>query len=114
MSASSGIATVDNSDCKVVRFSTADYAPRQRSNAWREICGRTQLRLDVEPLTDEPLYVEATLLRMPGLAMAVGRRSGTVYRRRREFIDHDDVSITWHPSSSCQAHQLGRTADLVG
>jgi AraC-like DNA-binding protein len=114
MSASSGIATVDNSDCKVVRFSTAYYAPRERSRAWREICGRTQLRLDVEPLSDEPLYVEATLLRMPGLAMAVGRRSGTAYRRRREFIDDDGVSITWHSSSSCHAHQLGRTLDARG
>jgi AraC-like DNA-binding protein len=114
MRASSGIATVDNSDCKIVRFSTADYAPRERSHAWREICGRTQLRLDVEPLSNEPLYVEATLLRMPGLAMAVGRRSGTVYRRRREFIDDDGVSITWHSTSSCHADQLGRTLDVRG
>jgi AraC-like DNA-binding protein len=114
MSASIGIASVATNDCKVVRFSTADYAPRERSDAWREICGRTQLRLDVEPLSDEPLHVEATLLRMPGLAMAVGRRSGTIYRRRREFIDHDGVSITWHSSSSCHAHQLGRTLDVRG
>ena len=112
MSASSGIATVDNSDCKVVRFSTADYALRERSRAWHEICDRTQLRLDVEPLSDEPLYVEATVLRMPGLAMAVGRRSGTVYRRRREFIDHDGVTIAWHSSSACHAHRLGRTVDV--
>jgi AraC-like DNA-binding protein len=114
MSASSGVATVGNNDCKIVRFSTADYAPRERSDAWREICGQTLLRLDIEPLQAEQPHVEATLLRMPGLAMSAGRRSAAVYRRRRQFIDHDDVSITWHPSSSCQAHQLGRTADLVG
>jgi AraC-like DNA-binding protein len=114
MSASSGIATVDNSDCKVVRLSTADYAPRGHSRASREIYGQTLLRLDVEPLSDEPLHVEATFLRMPGLAMAVGRRSGAVYRRRREIIDHDGVCITWHSSSSCHAHQLGRTLDVRG
>jgi AraC-like DNA-binding protein len=114
MSASSGIATVGNSDCKVVRFSTADYPPRERFDAWREIYGQTLLRLDVEPLSDEQLHVEASLLRMPGLAMAVGRRSGVVYRRRREFIDHDGVSITWHSSFSCHAHQLGRTLDVRG
>jgi AraC-like DNA-binding protein len=112
MSASSGVAA--DADCVLVRFSTADYPPRQRFDAWREICGRMLLRLDIEPLSDEQPHVEATLLRMPGLAMAAGRRSPAVYRRRRQFIDHDDVSITWHPSSSCQAHQLGRTADLVG
>jgi AraC-like DNA-binding protein len=114
MSASSGIATVDDSDCKVVRLSTADYAPRRRSRASREIYRQTLLKLDVEPLSDEPLHVEATLLRMPGLAMAVGRRSGAVYRRRREFIDHDGVSITWHSSSCCHAQQLGRTLDARG
>ena len=114
MSASSGIATVDSSDCKVVRFSTADYAPRERSRASREIYGQTLLRLDVEPLSDEQLHVEVTSLRMPGLAMAVGRRSGAVYRRRREFIDHDGISISWHSCSSCHAHQLGRTLDVSG
>jgi AraC-like DNA-binding protein len=114
MNASSGLGTIGNSDCRVVRFSTADYAPRERSDAWREICGRNLLRLDIEPLQTEQPHVEATLLRMPGLAMSAGRRSAAVYRRRRQFIDHDDVSITWHPNSSCQAHQLGRTADLVG
>jgi len=114
MNASSGIATVNNNDCTVVRLSTADYAPRERSRASSGIFGQTLLRLDVEPLSDEPLYVEATLLRMPDLAMVVGRRSGTVYRRRREFIDHDGVSITWHSSSNCHAQQLGRTLDARG
>src|SRR5262245_45952592 len=109
MSASSGIATVDNSDCKVVRLSTAAYAPRGRSRASGAISRRTFVKLAAEPLSDEPLHVEATLLRMPGLSMAVGRRSGAVYRRRREFIDHDGVCITWHSSSSCHARQLGRT-----
>jgi AraC-like DNA-binding protein len=114
MSASNDIAAVDNNDCKVVRLSTADYAPRGRSRASREIYRQTLLKLDVKPLSDEPLHVEATLLRMPGLAMAVGRRSGAVYRRRREFIDHDGVSITWHSSSSCHARQLGRALDARG
>jgi AraC-like DNA-binding protein len=113
MSNSSGIATVDN-DCKVVRLSTADYAPREGSRAASGIYGQTLLRLDVEPVSDKPLYVDVTLLRMPGLAMVVGRRSGTVYRRRREFIDHDGVSITWHSSSSCHAQQLHRTLDARG
>jgi len=114
MSASSGVAAVGNSDCVVVRFSTADYPPRERFDAWREVYGRTMQKMNIEPLAAEQPFAEATLLRMPGLAMAAGRRSGAVYRRRRQLIDHDDVSITWHPSSSCQAHQLGRSADLVG
>lgn len=114
MSVSSGIATADDNDCKIIRLSTADYAPRDRSRASSGIFGQTLLRLDVELILGEPPYVEATLLRMPGLAMVVGRRSGTVYRRRREFIDHDGVSITWHSSSDCHAQQLRRTLDARG
>jgi len=113
MSASSGVAAVGNSDCVVVRFSTADYPPRERFDAWREVYGRTMQKMNIEPLAAEQPFAEATLLRMPGLAMAAGRRSAAVYRRGRQFIDHDGISITWHPSSDCQAHQLGRTPDVV-
>ncbi len=113
MSASSGVATAGNSDCAVVRFSTADYPPRERFDAWREVYGRTMQKMDIEPLPADQPRAEATLLRMPGLAMMAGCRSAAVYHRRREFIDSDGVSITWARSSNCQAHQLGRTADLV-
>jgi AraC-like DNA-binding protein len=113
MSASSGVATVGNSDCVVVRFSTADYPPRERFEAWREIYGRTMQTMDIEQLPGEQPRAEATLLRMPGLAMMAGCRSAAIYHRRREFIDSDGVSITWARSSSCQAHQLGRALDLV-
>jgi hypothetical protein len=112
MSASSGIATVGNSDCVVVRFSATDYPPRERFDAWRDIYGRTLQRLDIEPLAVRQFQAEATLLRMPGLALMAGRRSASVYHRRREFIDHDDVGFTWGLTSSYQAHQFGRTLDM--
>src|SRR5215470_9237422 len=113
MSASSGVATVANSDCVVVRFSTADYPPRERFDAWREIYGRTLQKMDIELLPAEQPHAEATLLRMPGLAMMAGCRSAALYIRRRRFIDHDDVSITWARSSRYQTQQLGRTLDLT-
>jgi AraC-like DNA-binding protein len=113
MSASSGIAGVSNSDCVVVRFSTADYSPRERSDAWREVYGRTLQKMDIEPLAAEDLHAEATLLRMPGLAMMAGRRFAATYRRKREFLDHDGISVTWALSSNCQAHQVGRIVDVT-
>jgi AraC-like DNA-binding protein len=113
MSASSSVATVASSDCRLVRFSTADYAPRERLDAWREIYGRTLQKMDIELLPAEQPRAEATLLRIPGLAMMAGRRSAANYIRRRRFIDHDDVSITWARSSRYQTHQLGRTLDLT-
>src|SRR5262249_27874109 len=103
MSASSGTAAAANADCVVIRFSTADYPPQERADAWHEIYGRTLQKMDIEPLAAEDLRVEATLLRMPGLAMMAGRRFAAVYSRRRQFIDHDGVSVTWAPSSRYQA-----------
>jgi AraC-like DNA-binding protein len=69
--------------------------------------------MNIEPLPAEEPHAEAILLRMPGLAMMAGRRSAAIYRRSQQFIDHDDVSITWASNSSYQTHQLGRTLDLV-
>src|SRR5262245_12981848 len=113
MSASSGIAGVSSSDCMVVRFSTADYAPRERCDAWREVYGRTLQKMDIEPLSAEQLHAEATLLRMPGLGMMAGRRFAAIYSRRRQFLDHDGVSLTWALSSSCHANQVGRAVDVT-
>ena len=41
-----------------VRFSTADYAPRDRLTAWREVYGRTMLKIDVEPIETEAFHTD--------------------------------------------------------
>ena len=106
------IAGPANGNCLVVRFSTADYAPRKRFDAWREIYGRTLQRLDIEPSPGEQFHAEATLRRMPGLAMMAGRRSASIYHRRRELIHHDDIGVTVGLSSSYEAQQFGRTLTM--
>ncbi|WP_052523452.1 hypothetical protein, partial [Bradyrhizobium sp. STM 3809] len=112
MNSAIGATTIVNGDCTVVRFSTANYAPRERFAAWRDIYGRTLQRLDIEPLSTRQFNAEATLLKMPGLALMAGRRSASIYNRRREFIDHDDVGFTCGLTSNYQAHQFGRTLDM--
>lgn len=112
MSTSSDIAAVANSDCTVVRFSSADYAPRERVEACREIYGRTLSRRDIEPLGAEPFHTEATMRRMPGLGIVTARRSAAVYRLPREFIDSDDVVVTVGLTSHYETHQFGRTLSM--
>jgi AraC-like DNA-binding protein len=112
MSASSGVATAGNSDCTVVRFSTADYAPHERLDACREIYGRTLSKRDIEPLSAEQFHTEATLRRMPGLGIVMARRSAAIYRLRREFIDSDDVVVTVGLTSCYEAHQFDRLLNL--
>jgi AraC-like DNA-binding protein len=106
------IAGLADSDYLIVRFSSTDYAPRERLEAWREIYGRTLQRLDIEPLSVERFHCRATLRRMPGLAMMAGRRSAAIYRRPRELIDHDDVGLTMGLTSDYEAHQFGRTLNM--
>ena len=112
MSGSSSGADVANSDDLVVRFSTADYAPHERLDAWREIYGRTLAKVDVEPLSSDQFLTEATLRRMPGLAVNVVRRSPVIHNRRREFINHDDVGMTLGLTSHFEANQFGRTLTM--
>jgi AraC-like DNA-binding protein len=112
MSETSTLAGPENADYTVVRFSTADYAPCERLDAWREVYGRTLQKLDVEPLNGEDFHTEATLRRMPGLAVNVVSRSAVIHTRRREFVSHDDVGMTIGLTSSFEANQFGRTIGL--
>jgi len=112
MSKSSDVAPAANDDYTVVRFSSADYVPRERLEACREIYGRTLSRRDIEPLADEPFHTEATMRRMPGLGIVTARRSAAVYRLTREFIDSDDVVVTVGLTSRYEAHQFGRTLSM--
>src|SRR3954463_11447318 len=106
MTNASDVARAADGDCTVVRFPTADYAPRERVDACREVYGRTLSRRDIEPLSAEPFHTEATMRRMPGLGIVTARRSAAIYRLRREFIDSDDVVVTVGLTSCSEAHQF--------
>jgi AraC-like DNA-binding protein len=81
---------------------TADFAPfristkalpaRERVSIWREVVSRNLLRVDVEPLLDLPLEVEATLRASPGLRlMSSCVTSPFRMRRTQEHIaDNED------------------------
>ena len=112
MSASSGVATAGNSDCAVVRFSTADYAPHERIEAVHEVFGRNLQKVHVEPLAGEPFHSAVTLRRMPGLTLYTASRSASMYRRSRELIEHDDVVVIAGLTAGYEVRHLGRTLNL--
>jgi AraC-like DNA-binding protein len=112
MSASSGAATVGNSDRRIVRFSTADYAPHERVEALHEIFGRNLQKVHVEPLAGESFHTTVTLRRMPGLSLYTASRSAAIYRRSRELIEHDDVVMIAGVTSSYEVQHLGRTLNM--
>jgi AraC-like DNA-binding protein len=112
MDASISTAEPANGDYQVVQFSTADYSPRERVDACREIYGRVLSKRDIEPLSTEQFHTEATLRRMPGLGLMAARRSAAVYRVHGEIIDNDNVVVVVGLTSGYEAHQLGRTLNL--
>src|SRR5882724_2443482 len=50
-------------------FSTDDYAPRERVEAWREEFGRTLLRVDLTPRSTDRFRANATACRMANFGM---------------------------------------------
>src|SRR5437588_634015 len=92
------------------RFATADYAPRDRLEAWREIYGRALLKLDIEPIEPDELHADVLMRKLPGLGIMVGSRSATLYRRSRQRIDNDDIILSVGLASGFEATQFGRAA----
>lgn len=99
-------------DYQVVRFSTADYAPHKRVEAVHETYGRNLQKVHVEPLAGEPFHTAVTLRRMPGLSLYTGSRSAAIFRRPREFIEHDDVVLIAGFTASYEVEHLGRALKM--
>jgi AraC-like DNA-binding protein len=99
-------------NCAVVRYSTADYAPRERLEALHEIFGRSLQRVHVEPCAGEPFHTAVTVRGMPGLTLYTASRSAAIYRRSRELIEHDDVIVIAGFTAGYEVHHLGRTLHM--
>jgi AraC-like DNA-binding protein len=95
---------------RCLTFSTDDYAPRHRLDAWREVYGRTMLKLEIEPLATGEIHADVLMRKLPDLGIIVGARSPSVYRRER--IDNDDVVLSIGLTEAFEASQFGRTATM--
>lgn len=103
-------------DAAAMCFSTAAFRPREATDAWREMFGRTVLRLDLDPLTDR-FEAEATALKWPGFGVIAAATSPVRQGNSRELMAADEQSHGWvsfltGPASSWTATQVGREASL--
>ena len=96
----------------VFRFSTADYAPKDRLAAWRDIYGRILCKQDIEPLDTDDLHADMLFRRLPGLGIMSGERSPAIYRRKHCQTDSDNVFVTVGVAGSFVAEQLGHRAEV--
>jgi hypothetical protein len=96
----------------VTRFSTADYAPRDRLAAWHDIFGKTLVKLDIEPLETEAFHADVRIRSLPGLRIMAGSRSAATYHRTPACINNDDLVLSFGVAGGFEAEQSGRTATM--
>ncbi|MFL5616374.1 MAG: AraC family transcriptional regulator [Gemmatimonadaceae bacterium] len=86
---------------RLVRIRTADWPERDRIEMFREMHGRGQIH--VEPRPNEPLWIDALLVRFPELGLLHGRRSPL----KSEFADGSD-RLMLNLGGPAVATQFGR------
>src|SRR5262249_3957477 len=68
------------------RFSTDDFPEQDRVAQWREICGRTIMKVDMEPLSHQPFRCVAELRSLPNLGIATITTTPNRLTRSRDLI----------------------------
>src|SRR6202022_4044903 len=75
------------------RFSTDDLSPGERAAVWREVYGRSVLRLEIEPLTQQPFSSEIAINSLPGIDIVRGTSSPFRVGRTRELLQDSDDGL---------------------
>ncbi len=98
---------------RTLQFSTDDFREHERIDAWREVFGRTLLKLDIVPHNRESFRARASILRAPRYGVL---RASTSHADQgnssRSLISNDNVSFVRVLSIRSRASQVGRSADL--
>jgi AraC-like DNA-binding protein len=74
--------------------------------------GREILKVDIEPLQDEPIEVEISLRALPGLAIATATTSPILCSHTTMMIDNDDPVIVVNQSGSATYKQNGHETSV--
>jgi AraC-like DNA-binding protein len=96
------------------RFSTDDLPEKERLTIWREVCGRTMMRMDMEPLSDAPFHCTANIWMLPGLAVSSIVTSPNRLTRGRDLLadGNDDFILAIPMVGGAAISQRGRDVVL--
>jgi AraC-like DNA-binding protein len=99
---------------QLLHFSTAHLPETDRIGIWREVYGRTILRLDIEPLPDRPFQADIRMRSLPGLGLVSGMIHGARDCRTPALIadGNDDLGLMLNSGGGLAAVQCGREATL--
>ena len=93
------------------RFSTDALPPGERLPIFREVLGRSIVKLDMEPLGDEPYRFDAVFRALPGLALASITNSAVRVTRTPALIaddGSDDLVLSVPVKGATRVSQLSR------
>ena len=92
------------------QLSTDFVSARERLPYFREVFGRSIVRLDLGPYDDRPLRWEATLYEFDGLGVISGRTNGHICRRTQPLLNDgkDDYFFATNLSGFSVPSQVGR------
>ncbi|HVJ42294.1 MAG TPA: helix-turn-helix domain-containing protein [Dongiaceae bacterium] len=93
----------------IISHLRSDDTPEpERLAAWRDFLGRKVFRVNIDPLPESRFFIDATLHRLPGLALVSAVSSGAVSHRPAELLDGDDVVLNIVRAGICTVTQRGR------
>jgi AraC-like DNA-binding protein len=97
-----------------IRFCTDDLPERDRLAQWREVAGRTVMKVDMQPLDGEPFRCEAILRSLPGLSLLSFDTSPIQTTRTPALIadGNDDLVLLLSVHGTTVMSALGREATL--
>lgn len=85
-----------------VSFSLDDVPLQHREAFIRDVCGRTQRRMEVAPQKDHTLKFDGTTLLLPDMMCTKGSVSLMAWERTAELMDdgNDDIMLSWNRGGS--------------
>ena len=97
----------------MMRLAANDAPEHARPDLLREFFQRLGVRYDVMATGREPIAIDLTLRRLPGLQLSSGTLRGARYLRTRETTDPtEDVGLVVNPRGSMLVRQCGREIEL--
>src|SRR5262245_43828512 len=102
-------------DFATLRFSSEDLLPAERIPFWREVFGRTIVKLDIEAMPDRPFYSSAVLRALPGLGIFSAVSSGMRTKRAGDLLADggEDVILSVQMAGTAVLSQLGREVTIT-
>lgn len=97
-----------------IRFSTSWFSEKDRLDIWREEFGHRFVRLEFEPLDDEPLRYDTTFLDLGDTTVATGEISAVSCARTKQMLSdgNSDIVLLIQENELMYAEQ-GRHAQSI-